>query len=161
MDTIVLATDGSSSAAKAAGAAIELAKATGWSLHVMTAWRLPVYEWGYAPVAYVADLTEPLREHAAQIVADVVHAAEREGVEAIGEIVEGDPPSQICTVASERDAELIVIGSHGWGGLRRLVFGSVSSAVLHEAPCPVLVVRGVAAEAEPELVGAGAAASAR
>jgi hypothetical protein len=36
---------------------------------------------------------------------------------------------------------LIVVGSHGWGALRRLVFGSVSTALLHEAPRPVLVAR--------------------
>jgi hypothetical protein len=37
-----------------------------------------------------------------------------------------------------------VIGAHGWGAIRRLAFGSVSLAVLTNAPCPVLVARGVA-----------------
>jgi nucleotide-binding universal stress UspA family protein len=40
--------------------------------------------------------------------------------------------------------ELIVIGSHGWGGVRRAVLGSVSSRVVHEAPCGVFVVRTMA-----------------
>ena len=52
----------------------------------------------------------------------------------------GDPARQICRLASERDARLIVVGSHGWGALRRLVFGSVSTGVLHHAKQPVLVV---------------------
>jgi nucleotide-binding universal stress UspA family protein len=34
---------------------------------------------------------------------------------------------------------MIVVGAHGWGAVKRLVFGSVSLGVLHEAPCPVLV----------------------
>ena len=42
------------------------------------------------------------------------------------------------------DAAMIVVGAHGWGAFKRLVFGSVSLGVLHEAPCPVLVVRAPA-----------------
>jgi nucleotide-binding universal stress UspA family protein len=45
----------------------------------------------------------------------------------------------------------VVIGSHGWGAIRRLVFGSVSSALLHHAPCPVLVAR---LDEEPAPAGA-------
>jgi nucleotide-binding universal stress UspA family protein len=47
----------------------------------------------------------------------------------------------IAQTATNCDASLIVVGSHGWGPIRRLVFGSVSTALLHHAPCPVLVVR--------------------
>ena len=48
---------------------------------------------------------------------------------------------EICKLAREREAAMIVIGAHGWGAIKRLVFGSVSLGVLHEAPCPVLVAR--------------------
>jgi nucleotide-binding universal stress UspA family protein len=58
-------------------------------------------------------------------------------------------------------ADVIVLGAHGWGALKRIVFGSVSTAVLHSAPCPVLVVRDEADEEEHELVGAAAAKSGR
>ena len=43
--------------------------------------------------------------------------------------------------AADTPAALIVVGSHGWGRLRRLVFRSVSTGLLHEAPCPVPVAR--------------------
>jgi hypothetical protein len=43
---------------------------------------------------------------------------------------------------------MIVVGAHGWGPLRRVVHGSVSTAVVHQARCPVLVVG-----AGPELAG--------
>ena len=36
---------------------------------------------------------------------------------------------------------MIVVGNHGWNAIRRAVFGSVSAGLLHEAPCPVVVVR--------------------
>ena len=44
-------------------------------------------------------------------------------------------------MASEYDAQLIVVGSHGWGAARRFLSGSVSTGLVHSAPCPVLVVR--------------------
>ena len=47
----------------------------------------------------------------------------------------------VSPTAADTGAELIVVGSHGWGPLRRLVFGGVSTALLHEAPYPVLVAR--------------------
>ena len=53
----------------------------------------------------------------------------------------GEPGSVICAVAAEEHADLIVVGSHGKGVLRRVLLGSVSHHVLHHAPCPVLVVR--------------------
>jgi nucleotide-binding universal stress UspA family protein len=49
MKTILLATDGSPSAERATGEAIELALATGWRLCVVSAWKRPVWEYGLAP----------------------------------------------------------------------------------------------------------------
>jgi len=56
-------------------------------------------------------------------------------------VVHGDPAIEICRVAEEGRFDLVVIGSHGSGFLKRVVLGSVSHHVLHHAPCPVLVVR--------------------
>jgi len=56
-------------------------------------------------------------------------------------VVHGDPAIEICRVAEEGQFDLVVIGSHGSGFLKRVVLGSVSHHVLHHAPCPVLVVR--------------------
>jgi len=56
------------------------------------------------------------------------------------ELREGDAPGSICDVASERNARMIVIGSHGWGALKSALYGSVAGGVLRHAPCPVLMV---------------------
>jgi nucleotide-binding universal stress UspA family protein len=57
----------------------------------------------------------------------------------------GDPAPTVGTVAATSDADLIAIGSHGRTAFRRLLFGSVTTAVLARSRKPVLVVRGTAA----------------
>jgi nucleotide-binding universal stress UspA family protein len=47
----------------------------------------------------------------------------------------------LITYAADREADLLVVGDHGRGPIMRAVLGSVSSALVHKAPCPVLVVR--------------------
>jgi nucleotide-binding universal stress UspA family protein len=56
-------------------------------------------------------------------------------------VVQGDPRKKIIDVAAKWRADLIVVGSHGRKGLDRFLMGSVSDAVVHHAPCSVLVVR--------------------
>lgn len=55
------------------------------------------------------------------------------------QVLKGDPADQI--IAAAEQAQLIMIGSHGRKGMERFLLGSVSSAVLHHARCPVLVIR--------------------
>ena len=149
MNTILLATDGSPSAEAAGAEAIELAKATGWTLRVLTIWQTPILTgFGYAPIAYDPELADVEKESAAKIARAAVAAAQAAGVEATYELREGFPSAEICEAAAETDARLIVMGAHGWGAFKRLVFGSVSSAVLHDAPAPVMIVRMTESEAE-------------
>lgn len=66
--------------------------------------------------------------------------------EAMGASVEimvrsGEPTRQILAVAARRSAQLIVMGTHGRTGLRRLLAGSIAESVLRHANCPVTVVR--------------------
>jgi nucleotide-binding universal stress UspA family protein len=53
----------------------------------------------------------------------------------------GKPASKIIEVAKKWSADLIVMGSHGRGKIQGILLGSVSQEVLHQAPCPVLVLR--------------------
>jgi nucleotide-binding universal stress UspA family protein len=57
------------------------------------------------------------------------------------ELVTGDPADEIIRLANIYAADLIVIGSRGLTGMRRIVQGSVSSQVVEEANCSVLVVK--------------------
>ncbi len=53
----------------------------------------------------------------------------------------GDPASRIVEVASERGADLIIMGSRGVSGFKRLFVGSISDKVSKDAGCPVMIVR--------------------
>lgn len=53
----------------------------------------------------------------------------------------GHPASSVCDYAKQHDVDLIVIGSHGRSALGRAILGSVSHAVVNSAPCAVTVVR--------------------
>jgi nucleotide-binding universal stress UspA family protein len=64
----------------------------------------------------------------------------------------GDPSTTIVDQAISTSADLIVMGTHGRRGFRRLLLGSVAETVLHEAPCPVLTVPPAAHAATSEAV---------
>ena len=68
------------------------------------------------------------------------------GLRTTSELREGDAAGEIIATANTSDADLIVLGTHGWTGVRRFVLGSVARNVLHHATAPVLVVRAPAAD---------------
>jgi nucleotide-binding universal stress UspA family protein len=141
MNSIILATDGSPSAADATTQAVELARATGAKLFVVSVWHegLTTYSAGGLPESKRA-----AKEQACDAAGAALEVARAAGIEAESFVLEGDAVERICESAADTKASLLVVGSHGFGPVRRLVFGSVSTALLHRAPCPVLVVRPLA-----------------
>lgn len=65
----------------------------------------------------------------------------REGVTASSEVRFGRPAEEIIAFAHDLDVDLIAMSTHGRSGLARWAYGSVADRVLHEAKCPVLLVR--------------------
>jgi nucleotide-binding universal stress UspA family protein len=63
------------------------------------------------------------------------------GVPASDVVVEGYAAEEIAAVAEQRGVELIVMGTHGRTGMRKVLLGSVAERVIAIAPCPVLTVR--------------------
>jgi nucleotide-binding universal stress UspA family protein len=139
--TTVIATDGSDLAKRALDAGLDLAKATGDTVVIVTAWQIPVGDFGlpYASIA-TTDLIDAERKVAETTLSEAADRAREVGVNVETELREGDAPGSICDVASERNARMIVIGSHGWGALKSALYGSVAGGVLRHAPCPVLMV---------------------
>ena len=142
---ILFATDGSPSAEDAQKEAFELAQRLDAPLvvvsvvHAVACPRSATAGYGYSNI--VAELTEAEHHRVTALLASVAEAADAEGVHCSTVAVDGFAVEEICRKASEYDAQLIVVGSHGWGAARRFLSGSVSTGLVHSAPCPVLVVR--------------------
>jgi Universal stress protein UspA and related nucleotide-binding proteins len=140
--TILLATDGSPSAADATDEAIELALALEASVTVVAVEHVTVPGYGYYGYSDVyRELRNAEHVHVRRTLDETALRIEDAGVECETVAANGPVVDEICRIAREREAKLIVVGAHGWGAVRRFVFGSVSIGVLHEAPCPVVVVR--------------------
>ena len=135
--SIVVGIDGSETADIALGKAIDLARLAGATLHVVTA-----YEPAPARVTGA-----PAGEFSAQpdFKADAVlqRALDRtrgEDIEVQEHAPKGSAADALVATAKEQGADLIVIGSVGMQGARR-VLGSVANKVSHQAPCDVLIVQ--------------------
>lgn len=88
-----------------------------------------------------AELDEALTEGARDAIQRTVTALGDAGARAEVLVAHGDPATEIVRVAGERGADVVVVGSHGAGFIKRVLVGSVSNHVVHHATCPVLVVR--------------------
>ena len=145
---ILLATDGSEFSTAAVKKCCELfGDKPGLQIKIVS-----VFEEDYAlaaePFAISAELyrevseaAERQAEHACGTAKEVIQNSSRNGGPAVvHEVVKGNAEQEVVDIAKARGADLIVVGSHGRGFWGRLL-GSVSDAVVHHAPCSVLVVR--------------------
>lgn len=95
------------------------------------------------PVA--SSITEPLYQQtialeAEDLLEDLVAQMVGKQVQALTLVVTGDPAEEILRVAREKQADLIIIATHGRTGWRRLAFGSVAEQVVRHSPCPALTI---------------------
>jgi nucleotide-binding universal stress UspA family protein len=93
---------------------------------------------------------EAEQREAREYLAAAAQRLHEQGVAAAWEYPQGDAAEVIAARAIALSVDLIAMTTHGRGGLGRLVFGSVSDAVLRRAPCPLLLVRVGAADAAKE-----------
>jgi len=146
---VILADDGSPHARAAESMMTECPLFAGLPITVVS-----VVEDGFPDAVAVAPLlyTDPMEAYAVgsltekkTVEADCRAAVQRlrdAGLDAEAVVREGDPSHEIVAVARARQAGVIVIGTRGQTGLRRLILGSVARNVLLHAPCSVLIVRG-------------------
>jgi nucleotide-binding universal stress UspA family protein len=135
---IVIATDGSPGAREAVHAGLELAQRSGGvAMFVCVRPRPPAI---VGDPIYQCSLSANLALARAAL-ADAEALAEQAGVEHESEILEGDVPRRIAELAQARNADLIVVGSRGRGGIAGALLGSVSAGLAHRADRPVLIVR--------------------
>jgi nucleotide-binding universal stress UspA family protein len=141
--SIVVGTDGSSRARQAVASAAELARTHGAKLHLVRAFRPTLQAAAVAAgdaMMALAPTTD--MEIQAQVEEDLERLAaeiERDGVAVQVYACPQSAPSAIISVAAHQDADLIVIGSKGMHGARR-VLGSVPNSIAHQATCAVMIV---------------------
>jgi len=139
---ITVAIDGSPNAEEALAAAIDLASRYDAELVVLAvAPLIPVYLPSASP--YVSTpVTRSETDQYQTLVNAAVKRAEESGVSAVtGLCLEGVVVDEILTFLEKNPSDLIVVGSRGLSATKRLLIGSISSALVTHAPCPVLVVR--------------------
>jgi nucleotide-binding universal stress UspA family protein len=148
-ERVLVATDGSPASDAAIREALDLAVANDASIHALyvldTASFAPVS--GEAALDGMAGVLESEGEEALDAVEE--RAAAR-GIAVERAIVDGRPSAEIARYAETADCDVIVMGTHGRGGLDRLLLGSVAEKVVRTASVPVLTVRAAQADVDPD-----------
>jgi nucleotide-binding universal stress UspA family protein len=144
---ILLAVDGSPCSEAAVNEVASRPWPSNSELRIVSAFQVPLSPppeaWAIQP-DYYDEMEQAVREETQKVV-DVTAASLKtalgQAVDVTGQVVVASPQSAILEEAERWKADLIVVGSHGYGTWHRLVLGSVSQAVVLHAKCSVEVVR--------------------
>lgn len=139
---ILIAVDSEPIAAHAADVGAELARLTGAEvafIHVIEPELVNPADRGIQPATLIASA----KDEARKLIGDFRTRLSQQS-SALEFVQIGSPQTEIANAAKDWPADLVVIGSHGRGGVRRALLGSVAESVMRHAPCPVLVVRAKA-----------------
>jgi nucleotide-binding universal stress UspA family protein len=132
----LLATDGSKYSDAATNRAIDFAKSYGGTLSVVSVVDIPPEF--YSQIKGLEAAQELIRK-AQEFVNTVKKKAEEQDVKAEILVKEGEAAKIITDLAVEQKSDVVIIGSHGRTGLRRLLMGSTAERVIGNAACPVLI----------------------
>lgn len=146
---ILIATDGSEFSRAAVEAScrmfINLNNASIKVISVFEPPYLPAPEPYAVSTEYLDNFERQAKEHAEEVADQAVAEIREHFPQANGnltrQISRGAPDQVVVEEAREWDADLIVVGSHGYGFWERMFLGSVSNSVVQHAPCSVLIVR--------------------
>ena len=143
--SVLVGTDGSTTAAAAVGEAIVLAAKLGARLTIVSAYE-PISELRLREERQSAPADAQWmvnqREDVLAVLEKARELADAGGVTAIETFArQGDAADAILDVAEEQRADLIVVGNRGMTGTKRFLLGSVPNKISHHAPCSVLIVR--------------------
>jgi nucleotide-binding universal stress UspA family protein len=141
---IVVGTDGSETAKQAVREATGLAKQTGATLCIVSAFDpVPSQRLREERLEAPSDIEHTVNpnEDVDAILAEAAKEVEKEGVQVETVARQGEPADAILDVAEDQNADLIVVGNKGMTGAKRFLLGSVPNKVSHHAPSSVLIIR--------------------
>jgi nucleotide-binding universal stress UspA family protein len=142
---IVVGTDGSPGASAAVDAAIELARLTGATLHVvnahkvMTAQHIAATTGVGIPMTDVLESNDALHAGGQKVCDEAVERAGSAGVKTEAHCLPGDAADALLQVAQDARCDLLVVGNRGMTGVRRML-GSVPKKLSHHSPASLLIV---------------------
>ena len=137
---MLLAYDGSPCAQSAFGTALSLAKAESSALTICTVVDPIEIAGTNAPMPPTQAALDDALARARSMLADAASRAREAGVNASTELLEGEPAYELVALAGRLGVDVIVMGTHGRSGLKRLFLGSVAEETLRSAGVPVVVV---------------------
>ena len=143
---ILVPVDGSAASESGLREAIKLAKSTGARLHIVHVVDELLFEPGFISREPYDQLIESLRLNGKKILEETKSVARDAGVEFVTELIEtvgGRVSSLILDAARQANADLIIMGTHGKRGIKRLLMGSDAEMVLRSSPVPVLFTRPI------------------
>jgi nucleotide-binding universal stress UspA family protein len=142
---IAVGTDGSTGANIAVDTAIELARMTGATLHIVNAHKTTtVHHLAAAsevgiPVEAVASSNDAIHAESQRVCDQAAARAKGAGVQAETHCLAGDAADALLAVAEDAQCDLVVVGNRGMTGVRR-VLGSVPNKLSHHSPASLLIV---------------------
>lgn len=148
--TILVPVDGSETSNNGLTEAIKFAKSQGSRICLLHVVNEFVFDYSFNAALYTTDVVDSLRERGKAILAEAAARVKQEGLAASAVLLEsiGGPAADLIVAkADELHADLIVMGTHGRRGMRRLVMGSDAEQVLRMANVPVLMVKSAPASA--------------
>jgi nucleotide-binding universal stress UspA family protein len=150
IEKILVALDGSEPADRALDFAVDLAGKYSAELVLLSVFEpvipsllYPPMDLPIAPSVAVGSYAEELKAHHRKVLTHARRKAKkaRPDLKISTKIVEGRPAEKIVETAEQGKFDMIVIGSQGLGGIKKIFLGSVSDRVADEASCPVLIIK--------------------
>jgi nucleotide-binding universal stress UspA family protein len=142
--TLLVPLDGSPAAEAALPHALAVARATGWTIGLVQVVPFPMYDGLSSPEVFPANLqiywVETIK--AAEVyLAETAARLTQLGVVVEHQVLEGDPATMLLShVSHDETVAMVVMATHGWGGFRHLILGSVAEKMLPSLPVPQLLV---------------------
>lgn len=139
--TILVSVDLAEGSDRVLDYAVDFASKLGARLTLLHVYNLPVYNFPDGSFVPTAEVAAQVGDAARRSLDATVARLKERGVDVTGILRSGSPAQEICSVATEVAADLIIMGTHGRGTLGRALLGSTANAVVRSAPVPVLTVR--------------------
>ncbi len=131
--------------------AIPLAEEFSASLHLVYVVEPTIYpaDLGFGQVV-LPGVEDELRQKAADELRELIEREIGDKIPTTATVRTGSPHQEILDEADEQNVDLIVVASHGHSGVEQILFGSTADRIVHNAKCPVLTVRPIAAKDSEE-----------